>query len=842
LNIWAAIPLVTCVFYVILFIFVLQQVQRKPNKIFAFYVGIAAFWSFSSFMLHLDGVPEEQTLLWNQILVVALIWTLITYYHFVRSYTNKPGGIGLYVGYFILAIVAVLTFSGNIVKYSYVANGTLYHNLGASLYFIMAFLLIFAGAIFIQLIRKYRSSTDPIDRNRTMYLLAGWSVLATLTTTNGIPTLDELPLDHMGSLINALVITYAISRLHLLNIRLVVRRGLAYIILVGFIVGVASSYILFGYTFFAGQPMIVTVSFSTLFILLLVIVARPISNLIERNIDRLFYRRTYDYRKALLNFNDKMGNILDLDELAKELLPAINGTLHVTRSELLFQDDKSGDFKVHYAYPRSDNETKNEISLNPDNPVIAWMDKRASPLYVEKIDSIAEFKGLWQSEKEQLEKSGFGVFYPFKSRDKLIGILALGKKESGGPYSHEDMQLIVKIASQAGIIIENAQLYRQAKTRANTDELTGLYNHRSFHERIEQEIARGSRFGGTFSVIMLDIDLFKAYNDIYGHLAGDQVLRKVGRYIENSIRNIDLAFRYGGEEFTVILPEARLDDAYKVAERIRKTIESKSSSRAMPITASLGVGNWPNDGVMKEEVIGLADAALYRAKQTGRNSTCLSSDVLKPETSLIGIELEARPRALSIIYALAATVDAKDSYTYGHSRKVSEYSVALSEKLNMPQDKVNNIRAASLLHDIGKVGVPDSILNKKEPLTDEEWNPIKGHPKLGVEILRHVIDLANCLPAILHHHEHYDGSGYPAGLKGEKIPLEARVLSVADAYDAMTSPRPYREQLSMEEAVKEIKRCSGTQFDPKVVELFCNIIVPAKHKDIEVETGSDRDE
>lgn len=261
----------------------------------------------------------------------------------------------------------------------------------------------------------------------------------------------------------------------------------------------------------------------------------------------------------------------------------------------------------------------------------------------------------------------------------------------------------------------------------------------------------------------------------------------------------------------------------------------------MPITVSLGVGNWPNDGVMKEEVIGMADAALYRAKQTGRNRTCLSSDVLKPGTTKIGTELEARPRALSIIYALAATVDAKDSYTYGHSRKVSEYAVAAAEKLNLPHDQIANIRAASLLHDIGKVGVPDSILNKKEPLTDEEWKPIKGHPELGVEILRHVIDLANCLPAILHHHEHYDGSGYPAGLKGEKIPLEARVLAVADAYDAMTSPRPYREQLSMEEALKELKRCAGTQFDPDIVELFCKTIQPLKERELEAETRPDGD-
>jgi putative nucleotidyltransferase with HDIG domain len=214
---------------------------------------------------------------------------------------------------------------------------------------------------------------------------------------------------------------------------------------------------------------------------------------------------------------------------------------------------------------------------------------------------------------------------------------------------------------------------------------------------------------------------------------------------------------------------------------------------------------------------------------------------LKPQTSKVGQELKSKHESSSIVYALAATVDAKDSYTYGHSRKVSEYSVAVSEKMNLPQERVDTIRAASLLHDIGKVGVPDSILNKKDPLSNEEWKPIKGHPELGVEILRHVIDLVNCLPAIRHHHEHYDGSGYPTGLKGEQIPIEARILSVADAYDAMTSPRPYREQLSMEEALKELRRCIGTQFDPKIVELFCNTITPVKHKILKSETEPDKD-
>jgi putative nucleotidyltransferase with HDIG domain len=261
----------------------------------------------------------------------------------------------------------------------------------------------------------------------------------------------------------------------------------------------------------------------------------------------------------------------------------------------------------------------------------------------------------------------------------------------------------------------------------------------------------------------------------------------------------------------------------------------------MPITVSLGVANWPNDGVMKEEIVGRADAALYQAKQMGRNRTCLSSDILKPKTPMVGAELEAKPRALSIIYALAATVDAKDSYTYGHSKKVSEYAMAISEVLKLSEDKLTTIRAAGLLHDIGKVGVPDSILNKKAPLVEDEWKPIRAHPELGVEILRHVIDLVNCLPAILHHHEHFDGRGYPAGLRGDKIPMEARILAVADAYDAMTSPRPYRQQLPSDKAIKELQRCSGTQFDPAMVDAFCNVIQPAKSKSLGLKRESDKD-
>jgi len=611
----------------------------------------------------------------------------------------------------------------------------------------------------------------------------------------------------------------------------VARTGLAYFASLAIIIGVCVGTILLVLHYFPNQTTPSIVLFVSVIAILLIAVFRPLYKGVQELVDRIFYPQTYEYRQALMGFSNKMSYILDLNELANEMLPSLCKALGVSWAGLLLQGDGNGEFSLKYIQPEL--ATKLEFDLSGDSLIISWLEKNDQALDPQQIDNIPEFSGLWQVEKEKLTNSDLGILYPLKSRDRLICILVVGKKRVVKSFTHEDLELVRAIANQTGIIIENAQLFTRAQTRASTDELTGLYNHRHFHERLEQEIARSTRFGDTFSLIITDIDLFKPYNDIYGHLEGDRALRRVGHCLASSIRSIDIAFRYGGDEFAVILPEARLDDAFKVAERIRKTIESKISAHSMPVTMSLGVANWPNDGVIKDEIIGRADAALYKAKQMGHNRTCLSSEVTTKGTTLIGNEPDSWPKDLSVIYALAATVDAKDSYTYGHSRKVSEYAITVGEAMKFPVEKISVLRTAGLLHDIGKIGVPDSILVKKSALTGTEWNPIRTHPELGVEILKHVVDLADCLPAIRHHHEHYDGSGYPDGLKTASIPIEARILSIADAYDAMTSPRSYRAQLTLEDALLELRRCAGTQFDPDLVEIFCTIMQPHLVKDRE---------
>ncbi|MEE8470863.1 MAG: diguanylate cyclase, partial [Dehalococcoidia bacterium] len=655
--------------------------------------------------------------------------------------------------------------------------------------------------------------------NKVIYLLMGLGLIFVFSVRVTIPPFPRYPVEHFGHLGNALVISYAITRYQLLDIKLVVRKGLAYSIIT---VCITALYLLFlfslhysfrGWTTSTGLGAMVGVA------LLMAWMFNPLRATVQKGVDRVFYGERYNYRQMVLNFARGMSNVLDLDELAEAMLRPITRAVRATQASLLLRCDDG--FSSQFAERLIEGEPVTPVKLGRESPVTAWLATEDRPLSREQIDLAPEFKSLWEVERNALEAQEIELLCPIKSKGNLIGILALSKKQSGGFYSSDDLELLMTLATEAAVAIENAQLYDQAKQRAHTDELTGLFNHRYFHERLDEEITRCTRFGEIFSLLFLDLDLFKAYNDIYGHLEGDEVLRDVGKYIEWSIRGIDMAFRYGGDEFTVILPQASLDDASKIGERLRKKIESEMDSKIAPLSCSLGVASWPTDGVMREDIVRAADTALYHAKQTGRDRVCLYSEVGPSEMLSGGVKPDGEPGILSTIYALAATVDAKDSYTYGHSKKVGKYATDIAEALGYSPERIATLRAAALLHDIGKIGVSDELLVKTGPLSSEDWEPIRAHPKLGVAIIKHVESLSGCLAAIQYHHERYDGAGYPAGLKGENIPLDARILAVADSFDAMTSYRPYRHgKYTQEQAFEELKRCTGTQLDPTIVEVF----------------------
>ncbi|MBN2098799.1 MAG: diguanylate cyclase [Dehalococcoidia bacterium] len=415
------------------------------------------------------------------------------------------------------------------------------------------------------------------------------------------------------------------------------------------------------------------------------------------------------------------------------------------------------------------------------------------------------------------------IYLPLIYAGKSLGSLTLGSRY---PQAYKDGQvkLLEHLAMQITPPIANSQLYAQAREKARLDELTGLFNRRHFDERIREEINRQVRYGGAFSLIMLDLDSFKAYNDVYGHPAGDTLLQEIGSLIKKAIRTSDQAFRYGGDEFAALLPQTDTDSAYHVAERIRQEVAAHAQAKSTGVTCSVGISSCPSDGEIPADLISAADSALYHSKYAGGNRVHISSSIMPAAATRKADDGEARSPSLAAIYALASAVDAKDHYTYAHSQRVKDYVVTLAQALGLPTDAVNRLSAAALLHDIGKIGVRDSILTKSGALTTEEFEEVKTHPRLAVAIISNVPSLAPCVPAILYHHERFDGTGYPQGLKGEEIPLEARILAIPDCLADMTADRSYRPALDWDEAMEEISRNSGTQFDPNIVKVFISLM------------------
>ncbi|MBI4303377.1 MAG: diguanylate cyclase [Chloroflexi bacterium] len=449
-----------------------------------------------------------------------------------------------------------------------------------------------------------------------------------------------------------------------------------------------------------------------------------------------------------------------------------------------------------------------------------WVTSHGTPL----IESDLSQESQFVTGRFHVERGVRSIIYlPLIVKNEAIGALLVASRNPNA-YTQRYTRLLEELASQIAMPIANSRLYAKAEQMARTDGLTGLLNRRSLDETLNNEISRHSRYGGVFSLTILDLDSFKAFNDSYGHLAGDKLLKQIGQIIRTSIRSSDQGFRYGGDEFAIVLPQTNTEAAVAVAERIRNRLISDTKDGFSPTTASIGIASWPADGVGITEIIAASDAALYQAKRSGGNQCCTPTTKLTAEEVTGNNGSNKDSEILSNIYALAATVDARDHYTRSHSKRVNQYAIAIAEALNLEPLEINRLSTCALLHDVGKIGISDEILNKTDKLTQDDWEAIKTHPQLGATIASHTRHLAPCIPGILYHHERYDGSGYPKGLKGGEIPLEARILAIADSFAAMTSERAYSTTMSFEDAVEEIKSGAGTQFDPGLVEIFLSIM------------------
>jgi diguanylate cyclase (GGDEF)-like protein len=356
---------------------------------------------------------------------------------------------------------------------------------------------------------------------------------------------------------------------------------------------------------------------------------------------------------------------------------------------------------------------------------------------------------------------------------------------------------------------------------ATTDTVTGLANHRSLVSSLDAEVSRCAATHSTCSVLFIDLDYFKALNDSCGHVAGDEVLNEVGATLEEAIRGRGICGRWGGEEFVCILPDTDGEKAVELAESVREQIARRSFGAALSchLTCSVGVASYPRDGLDRSTLAEAADKAMYVAKSLGRNQVRAAEDVSSGFESLRFDCSSREDQALSgLVEALVALVNMRDECSGKHIEDVEVLSREIGIALGMADAEIRLLGIAGKLHDIGKVAISDAILTKGTALSTEEWSSVKQHPRIGADVLARVPSLRAIAAAVRSHHECWDGSGYPDGLIGDEIPVAAQIISVADAYSAMTSSRPYREPMTHDAALSEIRRCRGTQFSPTVVD------------------------
>ena len=818
---FTTIPLIAFVANIFL-LFTLMS-AKKDSSIYSFMGLLGAFilWSGGAYLMRMQFLPG--VVFWWKVSLTGIFLVPYMYYLLVSSFFERKG-------HFLKSIWGILTLFmviANIFDFFMttpvitVTNTSLSSEFSLRATSIIA--VVIAAAIFVSIIQTVRSSVmdGTAARSYSVPLMIGVIILIVGIVLNSLPGMHSFPTDTLACAINAGFIYYAFYKKRFYAMSQITSKGSVFIISI--IVTVAIMYQIYTHckTMLEQALSATRIDPSILLILICSIFAIILFLILNKLHEGLFIRDKVRREDIVRGFAQTVNASLNIEEILKQLSNVIKEEVVASHLFICLYDEER---RSYIADSRLRNLEQN-IVLSEMHPIAVYMRKKGKGFFYNDFIKSPFAKSLHEGEKQLLLKIRPSYITPLLANEEICGMLILSEKENKKEYSFSDITYVEAASSVAAVSLKNAMLYQKLEEEALIDGLTGLLNRRAFTRKTEDMMQEK---GFQASLILFNMDDFGLYNELYGNTEGDILLQKFAGILTLVFGKSALIARYGGNEYAVLLP---FTDVYR-AEQLTKQVKSKleeyinGENERMKkfLTFSAGICAYPALAGNVNQLLTYANLTVFQIKQHGKNGISVySAEKGNKDNTKDNVQ-----ELLPTIYALTAAIDAKDHYTFNHSRCVSEYASLLASYAGLGDEMVEVIRQAGLLHDIGKIGIPDAILTKSSRLTDEEYAIMKQHVERSIEMIRHLPALDYVIPAVLGHHERFDGRGYPRGIAGEAIPISARCLAVADSFDAMISKRAYKNKMPLEDSLAEIERNLGTQFDPELGRLFIELIKSGK--------------
>lgn len=814
--------------------FVTFLATKKTPEIWAFLAVLldCILWAGGSILMRLQMWPGLE--FWYKVSLVALFIMELLFYFFVHTFAHRKGR-------FLLSLFTVLTVAilpGTISGF-YLAPPTPVVNPDGSTVFtyslnwhivipcIVFVAIIFATAVMlVQVVREQGVHSPGIQ----VIISGGLVMLAGNLLQTGLPG-NTFPFDALSGIVFAALLMSALYKRRMFRMTLVVSRSLLTVLLAVICI-VASANLISPIRDFVELRLGVNEDWTVVLVAVTFAGVLALAYWLMRRLLEAMFTREEQQNKLVKGFSAEVSQTLSTADIMEKLGAIIAREVPTEQIYICLLED--GEYRARYCTSPL---ATLSFSISKDSPQIEYLRTQESYFLLSEFQNSPKYLSVWETEKELFRRLNIDCVAAMRGGREIVGLVLLSAKERGRSFNAVEIGFLETVTSIASIAMKNAALYEKMFQEARIDPLTGVYNYRFFVEQLEEQFRACGK--ECLTLLYIDVDDFKLYNQLYGVGEGDRALCAIGECITRCTGDGGTVFRTSGKVFAVLLPLQDTQRARSLAKeigaRVAEINQAPERRRLKPLSISVGICSAPYAASSAKELMDNADLAVYNAKQGGkdqivifRGASNLVPQHLAERTDAIVDCIEQGEgeyrTALSMISALTAAIDAKDHYTYAHSKNVARYAATLAVAAGLNEDQVRTIYAAGLLHDIGKISVPEKILNKSGKLTNEEYQIMKDHVNSSIEMIRHLPEMDYLIPAALGHHERWDGQGYPRGIAGEEIPVSARCLAIADVFDAMTTDRPYRKGLPLEYALEEIEKGAGTQFDPNLAPLFTQLI------------------